>query len=245
MKLMVDIGNTRIKWALHDGDQAVVFGKFMQRDYVNGFEQVPEDSLQAIYYASVTSPEKEQVLVEYFEKRWGAVAIKLHTSDVCCGVSNGYQQPGQLGVDRWAAIIAARQMFQEPVCVVDCGSAVTVDAIDEGGCHLGGYIIPGLSMQQQLLRHGTAAVDVDDVIVSQSGWGNTTNSCVTHGCAEAVAGLIERSHRQLEHQYGKSVVTVVTGGDAAVILPLLEHQVQHEEHLVLMGMAYMSRTLEG
>ena len=245
MRLLIDIGNTRIKWALLKEHELFEQGQCMHAEVTAAFDQIGEHELQGIYWTCVAEGKVQQEIQHYVAQRWGRAVTALETSGRCCGVSNGYEQPERLGVDRWAAVIAARQLFQGAVCVVDCGSAVTVDVLDAGGDHLGGYIVPGLLLQQEFLRSGTAAVDVSETQIAGSGWGRNTDSCVVRGSAEAVAGLIERSSRELAKETGGEVTIIVTGGDAMGILPLLGMEAHYEEHLVLQGMAYMIRELEG
>jgi type III pantothenate kinase len=245
MKLFIDIGNSRIKWLLTDGVKPVEDGWCLHGDYVHAFERIDVSALDGIYAISVAAEEVGCAALSYLAQRCGRQVTMLETGIACCGVLNGYDVPQQLGVDRWAAMIGARQRFKTPLCVVDCGSAVTIDVLDAEGQHLGGYIVPGLTMQRQLLRQGTAAVDVCSGKSSDMDWGNDTVSCVARGGIEAIAGLIERSHRKLTQHSGEEVVTVVTGGDAAVILPWLEFPAHHEERLVLSGIVQMVRELEG
>jgi type III pantothenate kinase len=138
-------------------------------------------------------------------------------------------------------MIAARTLWNTPLCVIDCGSAVTVDSIDANGQHLGGYIVPGLRMQRSLLQEETARVSIAEQARAPSGWGKETSECVSRGIEEALAGLVERSVRQLALELNAEVTTVITGGDGAVIIPLFECEAHYEEHLVLHGMARMVR----
>lgn len=244
MKLLIDVGNTRIKWVLLEKGHHKVYGQCLHQDFESEFEPIGAHDLEGVYCISVASSEFIQHLHSYVTQRWGLSMNVLKTAASCCGITNGYDEPAQLGVDRWAGIIAARQLFSSALCVVDCGSAVTIDAVASDGRHLGGYIVPGVSMQQSLLKQGTAGVDAADGPVALAGWGRNTSSCVARGSVEAIASLIDRSHQQLTEQLDDVVTTVVTGGDAMGILPLLDVQAHHEEHLVLSGMVYMLRELE-
>lgn len=244
MKLLIDMGNSRLKWACQDGTELHHHGSCANADVADIaaiWDELPTPD--GVYCASVAAEEMVQQLTHQVKLQWDLAMQRLHTTARCAGVVNGYRQPMQLGVDRWAALIAAHQLVGTPLCVVDCGSAVTIDAMDGTGQHLGGYIVPGLRMQQLSLQTETAGIRLDDGEGSNGFWGQDTVTCMRRGTLEAVAGLVERSRRQLQELHGDEVTVFVTGGDAPAVIPLLEFSVCHEAHLVLSGMVWMVREL--
>lgn len=247
MTLLVDIGNTRIKWAFLSAQGLSSYGQCLHDESHVLEELLRNGPLRPghIYVSCVAGNDTWLNVSQRLQKFCDRPVRRLQTGVACCGVSNGYIEPMQLGVDRWVALIAAYNRFEEPLCVVDCGSAVTVDALSGDGTHLGGYIVPGMTMQRKLLQEGTAAVSATAGRIPEQVWGRDTAGCLLRGSAEAIAGLVERSVRQLERECGEGIKTVVTGGDAAGILPILSGDAHHEEHLVLQGMALMIRELEG
>jgi type III pantothenate kinase len=244
MKLLIDIGNSRLKWACLEGTDLQHYGSCTHGDVVNiaaiwGELRTPD----TVYCASVASDELLQQLTEQVHQLWALPLQRLQTTPQCAGVVNGYHQPEQLGVDRWAALIAAHQLVQTSLCVVDCGSAVTIDVMDGSGQHLGGYIVPGMHMQKRSLQTATAGIRLDGDDSSDGVWGQDTVSCMRLGTLEAVAGLIERSRRRLQELHGDEVTVFITGGDAPAVIPQLDFSLRHEAHLVLAGMAWMVREL--
>lgn len=240
MNLLIDIGNSRMKWAKLQQGELSGYGSCDYRvvtDWASLFEH--HESPEAVFVASVAAEEVFEQLSQQLVSLWGAHPVQLHSAQRCCGVSNSYTQYERLGIDRWAAILAAYDRTHAPLCVIDCGSAMTLDAVDGEGRHLGGYIVPGLQMQQKVLLHGTARVS--EPMGKQAGgdWGRNTQECVVHGIAQELAALIERSVKQLEQQMQGAVRVVMTGGDAGLVLPLLNMAVEYEQHLVLQGMALM------
>jgi len=246
MKLLVDIGNTRMKWACLEGGVLRDHGDCAYRELqaASGAEWERLPRPDAIYYASVAGDAVNQAFSQQVRQRWDLSLHRLETGVACCAVHNGYAKPQTLGVDRWAAMIAAHHLCDTAVCVVDCGSAMTVDVLDPEGQHLGGYIVPGLRLQQQALQSGTAAISLTSAEVTTSSWGRDTASGIWRGACEALAGTIERSQRELGETLGVPVTTFVTGGDAVMILPLLKFPVQHIDDLVLRGMAQMLTEME-
>jgi type III pantothenate kinase len=159
------------------------------------------------------------------------------------GVTNSYRRPRRIGVDRWVAMIGARAEFRAALCVVDAGTAVTIDAMDRDGVHLGGMIVPGLAMMADALHANTseipparksAAASANDLQV----FANTTEGAVQNGALTAISGAVERAVR-LMRAAGFRPKVVLTGGDASRILKLLDASVLHRPNLVLEGLAFM------
>ncbi len=241
MKLLIDIGNTRLKWAaLVDGELSL-HGNYLYRqghgELSAAWDELPAPD--AVYCASVAAAGVSDWLAQQVSRQWGLEVEMLKTSAHCGGVTNGYHLPHKLGVDRWAALIGAHHLFPGPVCVADCGSAVTIDALDGSGQHLGGWIVPGLWMQRESLLSQTAGISERDIVVPMDEWGRDTADGMQRGALESIAGLIERSRQKLQAQLGTAITVIITGGDAAQVIQLLDFSPQHEEHLVLLGMARM------
>lgn len=241
MKLLIDAGNSRIKWGWLEQGRIVRLGgcAYAEQNCPQLPWQDAPSSPDAVYLASVASDAVNERIVESVRQHWSVPLHRLYSEERCCGVRNGYREPQQLGVDRWAAMIAARSHYPDALCIVDCGSAVTVDLLDTTGQHLGGYIVPGMGMQRGMLELGTAAVHGGEGKASLD-WGNVTAACVGNGVAASLAALICSSARRLEAQTGTEVRTLLTGGDGAHILPLLECTAELNENLVLQGIALMA-----
>lgn len=241
MNLLLDIGNSRIKWAVESSGSLKHHGSCAYRDRQTcpeaAWRQLPVPA--AIWCASVADAASTEGLCRLAEGLWGIKPLPLLTSRRCRGVVNAYNEPGQLGVDRWAALIAAHHRWQTPLVVADVGSAMTVDLLDAAGRHLGGYIVPGLLLQRRLLLQGTAAVTPGETLAYSEEPGRSTAECVNHGVATALAALVGRNVQNLALQTGDTVTTVVTGGDAQAILPMLEGRAEYVADLVLQGMALM------
>jgi type III pantothenate kinase len=159
------------------------------------------------------------------------------------GVTNGYRQPRRMGVDRWVAMVGAWGECRAACLVVDAGTAVTLDALDADGRHLGGQIIAGVEMMMRALTASTS--DIPPVKPasgkSKDGIGMfaaSTAEAVREGARNAVAGAIERAFRTLQSEAYEPVL-VLTGGDASRILSALGETPLHRPHLVLQGLAYM------
>ncbi|MEX2353865.1 MAG: type III pantothenate kinase, partial [Gammaproteobacteria bacterium] len=151
------------------------------------------------------------------------------------GVRNGYRDINQLGVDRWLAMIAARDKYNGNLCVVDCGSAVTIDMVDADGQHQGGYIIPGHYLMQQSLVNNTSRLSVSGVYKPTVALGRSTGECINNGTILAVSCLIEHVIQTAGTRSSSDYKCIITGGGAAEVMALLKIDYSHEPLLVIDG----------
>ncbi len=129
------------------------------------------------------------------------------------------------------------------MCVIDCGTAITVDAVDADGQHQGGLIVPGLEMMRGALLKHTHGVIYDmeaDSSVEADLLGRNTRGCVEGGTLYAVIAFIDRVVSDLRKELGGEMQCSITGGDAPRVLPLLRGEYRHEPHLVLQGLARLA-----
>lgn len=225
-RLLVDAGNSRIKWAVAD---AAGIGPQSSEAH----DGDPDAVLRRILENAAPSPD-EIVLVDVSTRidteRLPVTSRRLTATASACGVVNGYRSPGQLGADRWAALLAARTILAGRAgCIVDCGTAITLDLLDAQGHHLGGVISPGLQLQRQALYRGTAllASQPGTETAADGDWGRDTATAIAAGARLAVAGCIGHGVAHARELLGADTVVVLTGGDAARVLdgihpPLLE-----------------------
>ncbi|HMB73548.1 MAG TPA: type III pantothenate kinase, partial [Gammaproteobacteria bacterium] len=171
-----------------------------------------------------------------------------HSRAAACGVRSAYMQPHTLGVDRWAAIVAGFRRGRasapgEPVCVVDAGTALTIDAISASGEHQGGLILPGLRLLREALL--AAAADIDSTTQEPSAappgfsvFARSTEQALANSGSLACAAAVDRCARTLSAQGGAPYV-VLCGGDAAALAPWLETRAQICPNLVFEGLAML------
>jgi type III pantothenate kinase len=148
------------------------------------------------------------------------------------GVYNAYQQPEKLGVDRWLALVAVHNHYPVPACIVDCGTAITVDLIDADGKHQGGLISPGLTLMKKSLAEGTEALEFNEAN-HVFGPANFTEAAIYSGTLSAAAGLIEH----VLTMQSNATQLILTGGDAEIIATQLGVKAIIDNDLVLRGLA--------
>lgn len=259
MKALFDIGNSRIKWAWFEpsGQSA---DEPPSLHGVGGVDhtECSLDDMAAAYWSdwpqpeqivvsSVAADEHWQRLQDWCSRHWRQRPLRVTSVAEGYGVRNAYARPEDLGSDRWAAMIAGHQLQHTDICVVDCGTAITVDFLDAAGHHLGGYITPGLGLMQQSLAQRTDAIQVlswpieAETDSGNTDPGNSTAACIEHGLLMAVTSLIQGGCKKMEIQTGKSFHCLLTGGNAEQLAPCLGEAVTYEPHLVLLGLAQIAR----
>lgn len=222
-ELLLDIGNTRAKAVIH---------RLGELKVSNLAEPLPGD-IHAVYYASVASAERVDALKT--ELNLGSIPWYQVTSEFKRNqLQNSYAQPHLMGVDRWLAMLGALQFYQnQALIVVDAGTALTLDVVDCKGMHQGGWILPGLRLQQQAVTSQTAKVFNRDEQRPELGFGQDTASCLQNGALAAVIAAI---------RYGASMVPqgklVLTGGDGPALVRYLEDlNVDFQPLLVFHGLS--------
>lgn len=243
--LLVDIGNTRVKWAtLHDGTFTGGIpvphrGQSFPVVWQSMWGNLPPPGRMMV--ANVAGSAAADSLSTWAMDRWGLQPDFVRATAAACGVRSGYSQPAQLGVDRWAALIGARQQEAyagQHLCVVGSGTALTVDVLTAGGEHLGGWIAPGIDMMSQLLAQGTAALTGELVRGDPGqGFGRSTQEAVASGIRHAAAGMIERAVLTARTMLDQPPVCIVSGGAADDLLRFLPADAVAVPDLVLHGLA--------
>jgi type III pantothenate kinase len=238
--LAIDIGNTRLKWALYASPQpgavllahGAVFLETIDQLAEGDWRHLPEP--HSVLGCNVAGDAVRRRVEEQLEL-WDVEARWVVSSSHAGGVTNGYDHPGRLGADRFVALVGARShvmarckagIYDKPraALVVMIGTAVTVDALDAEGKFLGGLILPGHGIMLRALEGGTAGLRVPTGEVSE--FPTNTSDALTSGGTYAITGAIERMHRHLSKRAGAAPVTLMTGGAGWKVSPTLE--IEHE-----------------
>jgi type III pantothenate kinase len=229
--LQLDIGNTRIKWRLVDGTDTVDGGAIVR----DGGLVLPalEQALEQVWVASVAGDEQEALLRQEFA---GLDVWFARTGGRACGVRNSYAQPQRMGVDRWLAMLAAWNQAGDAVCVVDAGSALTIDFVSAGGSHLGGYILPGLDSMERALLSDTDRVRFADAPRDSLAPGQSTEEAVYNGLLLSQAGAVALALDRVGHVGS----LYFSGGNGAVLQAALDRDGQLAPDLVLNGLALLA-----
>ena len=236
MKLFVDVGNTALKWRQRDGERILQGGRPHGRDWPAALEAplAPGYNLEAVWIASVAGPEADQRITELVRARTGQAPRFYYSQERDFGVSSCYPEPRRLGVDRWVALVECWQRFGAGI-IIDCGSALTIDAVDGEGAFLGGYIVPGLGMLRNALLRDTADVHVERAR-PQLGLGRSTGECVHNGLLRMSVAFVTDVVVELRERLPDTCKVLVTGGDADELSSAFSFEFLHLPDLVLDGL---------
>lgn len=236
MNLLIDIGNTRLKWAI-DSQSELTMGSPFLTDTITRtlLRQIWQDLPQPrhIAIACVTSNRILETAVLAMTELWpGTTVIQSKTERQRLGITNAYPEYEKLGVDRWLSLIAAYQRHNQALCVVGCCTALTLDILDEFGKHLGGVISPGLHLMKEALANKTEQLFLPENSFP-FGLAQSTEAAIYNGTLAAACGFIERI---LKNQQS-DLQLVLTGGDAETIAAYLTRPALIDADLVLRGLA--------
>ncbi|PRC90805.1 type III pantothenate kinase [Solimicrobium silvestre] len=247
MLLLIDAGNTRIKWALVDTNQAPQLGEWAQFGSISHQEFADEATpwsgfvVQRAVVSNVAGSALRTQLAESLQRQNIPVEW-LVSQAACAGIKNQYRDPTQLGCDRFATAIAAHALFPDQAFIVaTCGTATTIDAVTAEGIFIGGMIAPGLKLMAQSLAQNTA--QLPSVLASASmtaHFANYTEAAIVSGCLAAQAGAIELAVRNFSAMPDLNTamppLCIVSGGAAKYIIPSLGIPHRSVDNLVLIGL---------
>ena len=245
--LLFDVGNTRLKWGVAtDGEIGRTGHVSLKRLNDSGFAalttRLPR-RIDQVMASNVAGPSFGARLAAVIGIHCGRELRFAKTERTAHGVTNAYRRPRQLGVDRWVAMIGAWAEFESACVVVDAGTAVTIDVLDDQGMHLGGQILPGVSLMAQALSGETS--DIGPVARRIKGtasgltmFAHSTAAAVQNGAWNAVTGAVERAINALRSNAYDPVV-VLTGGDGSRMLDALSETPQWRPDLVLQGLLHI------
>jgi type III pantothenate kinase len=239
--LLVDIGNTNLKWAwLQDGEMSLLERVGYHADGVTAqayrcwsHAEKPEK----VVVANVAGQLVEDELQQWITSEWCVDMEVVTASAQQLGVKNAYACPEQLGVDRWLALIAAYKNNGVPVCVVDCGTAITIDALTADGQHQGGLILPGLAMMRQVMLDRTQISRVGTSESTELLAGDTAGA-IAAGSLHAAAALVER----VVDQMSVPPRIILTGSDAPRLKKVLKLEAQMDPELVMRGLELVAQS---
>jgi len=243
MTVLVDIGNTRIKWATLSAGALVSRGSAVHRGSLDDAIAALAAQLPArarIIAANVAGEAMGQRLEALVAARPGTTLTLVRTSAEQFGVRCAYAEPSRLGVDRWVALLAAYHAAGGAACAIDAGTAVTFDAVDRDGRHLGGLILPSARLLAAALDSNTSNIGTTAAAPAVARGlellGRNTDVAVGHAAWLALSAALDRAVATVERSLGARPVVYLTGGDAQALEGWLETRVELRADLVLEGL---------
>lgn len=218
MYLLIDAGNSRIKWLYGKNVPGIVeaasYRTDWQRKLYLAWHLLPEPD--AIALSSVNNPDIEKFVGELVQQLWQKpvqiFTAQKHTNHT---LTVAYEEPEKLGSDRYLAMLGARSLTKEPFCVVGCGTAITLDAVNGEGQHLGGLILPGIRLAENALIQNTQKLI--PMRWTPKTLGTDTASCIGAGIHHALPAGVDHIIDELEAEYGYYFKRYAFGGDAQIL----------------------------
>lgn len=253
MHLLIDIGNTRIKWATLSAAKLSLQRAMPRADWPLVSSQASlldlREAPQSVLIANVGGPAIAKHVADAVRNEWGLEPCFAQSTAALAGVRNGYVTPEKLGVDRWMAVIAAyadvahrSNNQRSPLCVVSVGTAMTIDGIRPSGDHLGGIIVPGpdLMMQSLLQQTSDIAARARTDASEQGFFARNTLSAIRQGAVHTLAATIERAMKVMAEQEAEMPSLIITGGASEAVAAVMDGPYRLIPDLVLRGLAVLA-----
>ncbi len=249
--LAIDIGNTRLKWALYAQPRAGAALLAQGAEFLDNIGKLAEGAWQGaprpdhMLGCTVAAEAVKRCVQEQIEECWDVAPRWVYSSAAEAGLTNGYDHPTRLGADRWVAMIGAwhRMLAQEaaprPLVVVMVGTAVTVEAVDAQGRFLGGIILPGHGIMLRALEAGTAGLHVPTGEVRE--FPTNTSDALTSGGTFAIAGAVERMVQHVRRHCAAEPACFMTGGAGWKMAPSMSVPFQLAESLIFDGLLQVAQ----
>jgi type III pantothenate kinase len=248
--LAIDVGNTRLKWALYaaaePGAKLLAHGA----EFLENIDHLPEREWatlprpQRMLGCIVAADAVRRRVEEHLAELWDLAAQWVVPSASEAGLTNGYDHPGRLGADRWVAMIGAWHRVlatgpARPLVVVMVGTAVTVEAVDATGRFMGGFILPGHGIMLRALESGTAGLHVPTGEVRE--FPTNTSDALTSGGTYAIAGAVERMVQHVRSHCGAEPACYMTGGAGWKMAPVMNGHFELVESLIMDGLLVIAQ----
>lgn len=247
MNLLIDLGNSCCKFAIEEEGkiekyQSQKYGPFGKLYSVKTLSNQFNDA-KAVIISSVLSTEMNSQIKDTLTADGAGNIYFLDPVINSFGVSLTYEDPSTLGVDRVAAMIGAKEKYSGNSCIVDVGTAVTIDVLDAKGVHQGGVIFPGLAAMSQALLNNTKIETEQTTEAEFNVLARTTGNAIHSGCMSALVGGAEYVVNKMASNYDGFDQVVLTGGDAKLVEAHLSRPVIINDMLVLDGLVVVSQNI--
>ncbi|MGC1331157.1 pantothenate kinase [Pseudomonas sp.] len=243
MILELDCGNSFIKWRVIESEGGVrITGGVVDGDQVlvDALNAIDGLQLRHCRLVSVRNEDETTRLTQALALAFGVQATCVRPSQVLAGVRNGYQEYERLGLDRWVALVAGYHLAAGACVVIDLGTAVTSDFVDDDGEHAGGFICPGMPLMRGHLRTHTRKIRYDDQSAERAHGshepGRNTVEAVERGCTLMMRGFVLTQLELAAQRWGNGFTVFLTGGDADLVKDVAP-QARVIADLVFVGLA--------
>lgn len=242
MQLLIDLGNTRLKWHLVENGKVSRNVQVDAMTHHKDFESTISHcihsikSAEEVWVSNVAGVEAEKLIRHYCQSYLGVQASFAQVKRDYCDIKVAYENLPELGVDRWLAVQGARELIKQgDIVVVNCGTAITVDWLDQDNLFQGGAILPGFDLSLAALNQ---AAGIDNHVWSthqERVVGVTTEQCISIGVMSACVGGVERLIDSIRQQC-PDIAMLITGGAALTFMGASKYEYEYDANLVIRGL---------
>ncbi|MFV1982633.1 MAG: type III pantothenate kinase [Thiohalomonadales bacterium] len=249
MNLLIDIGNSNFKWCFSNGEEInnIQSFQYTQESIISLLNtkllnEINLTELDSIYTCCVAGANIKSVFSDWVNTTLLKPLIFFESSNQEFAVKNAYSNASDLGNDRWLSLVFAHHLYQSDVCIIDCGTAITIDVVLKSGQHEGGLIAPGYLSQIKALELKTNITNNQKFVNQKNSrlLQNNTYQCIEQGCRVMSLGFIKDMVKQLKHQYSDTLKVVITGGDSESLASELPAEWYYNEDLLFRALLFFS-----
>ncbi len=249
--ILIDAGNSCVKIAIIKDlyEAKIVYHTLNYAKLYDELSACLQDCIASeVLVSNVNNSTVFNIISDSVYDLWRVQAQLVLVEQDKYGISTRYSNPGTLGCDRWLAMIAARKEFNQSLCVIDCGTAVTIDVLSDNGMHLGGLISPGLTTARHSLGLRANNLPIvennsENINNKPSFFAINTQDAILGGTLYQISAYIERVVSEFKLEFGNNADCIITGGDAELILSLTGHDMYHRDILVLDGLRIIAQDM--
>ena len=236
MKLLIDIGNTTTSASLWKNSKLSMTSNSDNNKLLITLKKYLKKEIDEILLTSVISAKENKLIIDKLKKIFKCRVKQIKSSSSLLGVTNGYMQPAKLGDDRWVTIVASSLLYGEPLMIVDCGTAISIDMVSAKGTHLGGYILGGFDGYSKSFKNAYHLKNIkikEDAVSQKKSFPNKTEDGITEGYLLMVISAIESAYNHIKKNQKASPKLLISGGYGKIISKRLSIKNKYEPDLVL------------
>ena len=236
MKILIDIGNTNTSVGLWKNSKLSMAKNIDNNKLLSTVKKFLKKGIVEILFTSVISYKENKLIIGKLKKMYGCGIKQIKSSSTLLGVTNGYLQPKKLGDDRWVTIVASSLLYREPLMIVDCGTAISIDMVNAKGIHLGGYILGGFDGYSKSFKNAYHLKNIkikEDAVSQKKSFPNKTEDGITEGYLLMVISAIENTYNHIKKNQKTSPKLLISGGYGKIISKRLSVKNKYEPDLVL------------
>ena len=246
MKLLIDIGNTTTSLGLWKNSKLSMTSNSDNNKLLLTLKKYLKKEIDEILLTSVIEKKENKLIINKLKKIFKCRVKQIKSSSNLLGVTNGYIQPKKLGDDRWATIVASSLLYREPLIIVDCGTAISIDVVNAKGIHLGGYILGGFDGYSKSFKNAYHLKNLkikEDMASQKKYFPKKTEDGITEGYLLMVISAIENTYNQIKKNQKKPPKLLISGGYGKIISKRLSVKNKYEPDLVLKSIGLIGNRL--